>query len=342
LTWETSASDLANSLGGYGWVALALTAVLLHFFLLSITFMLSKGFNITDLYRWTKSELAQALASLILIGLIFSVTASESAGISMIQDRVELASGAILMPGASGAASIEVRANPFVASYAFLRNMAECVKVKYLEQYKINKRNERAVSMSIGLIIAGIDIPIQFKLILFSAYQNMVLAQYLANNYTWLALAVYFQIHFLQWIEASMFTVYLPLGIILRILPWTRGAGGLLIALAIGLYLVYPMMFVFLIANSGGAPSGCTPLQFDVQKTLCVTEPASFVDLIESAKAEASLGTGTLGGNASSMIVFGYFYPLTLLVVVFAFVRSLAPFLGADIAEMGRGLFRMI
>jgi hypothetical protein len=191
-------------------------------------------------------------------------------------------------------------------------------------------------------MIVGFVIPIDFQIIMYSLYQQMILSHYIANNYTWLALAIYFQINFLKWVETSMFTVYLPIGIILRIFPWTRGAGAVLIALAIGLYIVYPLLFVIIIANSGSAPAGCQPVPITVEKNLCTTDPASFVDLIEAAKAEASLRSGTLGGPASSMIVFGYFYPMTLMVIVFAFVRSLAPFLGADIAEMGRGLFKMI
>ncbi len=342
MTWSTAAADLGNSLGGYGWAAIALTAVLMHFLLLAILFMVSKAFSVQDLYRWVKSELAQAFASAVLIGLLFSVVAGESYGVRFLQNQTELVAGNLLMPGAAGASNIEVRADPFIASYAFLRNMAECVKIKYMNEYKTNRATERALSIIITIEAGPVTVPIDFKLIMFLLYQKMALAQYLANNYTWLALALYFQINFLKWIETSMFTVYLPIGIVLRIFPWTRGAGALLIALAIGLYIVYPLMFIVVIANSGSAPEGCSPVPMTVQKSLCATEPSSFVELIQSAKAEASLGSGSLGGGASSMIVFGYFYPISVLVIVFAFVRSIAPFLGADIAEMGRGLFKIV
>lgn len=342
MTWETTAADLGASLGGNGWVALALTAVLAHFLLLALLYMISKAFNLTDLYRWVKSELAQAVASAVLVGLIFGVVGGSSYGVTMIQNQAELLAGNILMPGAGGAQNIEVRANPFIASYAFLRNMADCAKTKYMDEYNGNRKTERLLSISFTLMIAGVPIPIDFNMILFTLYQKMVLAHYLANNYSWLAIAVYFQINFLQWIETSMFTVYLPIGIILRIFPWTRGAGGLLIAIAIGLYIVYPLMFVVLIANSGTAPQGCHPVPIEAQKNICVTDPASFVDLVEASRAESSIGSSSLGSGAASMIVFGYFYPMTVLVVVFVFIRTIASFLGADIADIGRGIFKMI
>ncbi len=342
--WETTAADLANSLGpgGGAWVAFALTAVLLHFMLLAILFMIAKAFSIQDLYRWAKSELAQAIASAVLIGLLFGVVAGESYGVHFMQDQLELVAGNILLPGAAGAQNIEVRANPFVASYAFLRNMAECAKNKYMAEFTGNRNVEKSLSTVITIQVLGLVIPFELKNSLYVLYQKMVLSHYLANNHTWLALAVYFQIHLLKWIETSMFTVYLPIGLVLRIFPWTRGAGALMIALAMGLYLVYPMMFIILIANSGSAPEGCQPVPVAIQKNLCTADPASFVDLIEAGKAEASFGSGALGGSTSSMIVFGYFYPMTVLIIVFAFVRSISPFLGADISEMGRGLFRMI
>ncbi|MFH1448004.1 MAG: hypothetical protein ABIG39_04015 [Candidatus Micrarchaeota archaeon] len=344
MVWNTTAADMAQSLGNpsFSWAAFALMAVLMHFLILSILYMISKAFSIHDLYKWTRSELAQAVASAVLIGLLFSVVAGESFGIAFLQNQTELMAGSILMPGAAGATSIEVRADPFIASYAFLRNMLECVKTKYMDEFRHNRLREMALSIIITIQIFGIKIPIELSMILIPIYQKMVLSHYMANNYTWLAIALYFQIHFLKWVETAMFTVYLPLGIILRIFPWTRGAGGLLIALAIGLYLVYPLMFIIIIASSGSAPEGCQAVPITVQRNLCTTDPSSFVDLIEAAKAESSLRTGSLGGPASSMIIFGFFYPFTILVVVFAFVRSLAPFLGADIAEMGRGLFRMI
>jgi hypothetical protein len=343
MTWNTTAADLGQSISvAPGWVVFALTAVLMHFLLLSVLYMASKVISSQDLYRWVKSELAQAAASAMLVAFLFAVVGGQSYGVAFLQNQTELIAGNVLMPGAAGAGNIEVRADPFIASYAFLRNMADCVRIKYMDEFKSNRRVERALSMSISLMVAGFVIPLDFQILLFSLYQQMVLSHYLANNYTWLALALYFQINFLKWVETSMFTVYLPIGVVLRIFPWTRGAGGLLIALAIGLYIIYPLMFVIMIANSGSAPEGCQPVPVTVEQNLCTTDPASFVDLIEAGKAQASLNSGTLGGPASTMVVFGYFYPITVLVVVFAFVRAIAPFLGADIAEMGRGLFRMI
>ncbi|MFH8119819.1 MAG: hypothetical protein QXS37_03385 [Candidatus Aenigmatarchaeota archaeon] len=41
------------------------------------------------------------------------------------------------------------------------------------------------------------------------------------------------------------FSLFLPIGLILRVIPITRSAGSFLIALAFGLYVVWPTLFVF-------------------------------------------------------------------------------------------------
>jgi hypothetical protein len=48
----------------------------------------------------------------------------------------------------------------------------------------------------------------------------------------------------LDFFHATMFKVFLPFGILLRTFPITREAGGSVIAIAIGAYIVYPLLLV--------------------------------------------------------------------------------------------------
>ncbi|MCX6777289.1 MAG: hypothetical protein NT157_00180, partial [Candidatus Micrarchaeota archaeon] len=212
---------------------------------------------------------------------------------------------------------------------------------KYMELYSDNIWKEQLLSAVISIKVGPVTLPLPMQFMMVGIWKDMALAHYVCNNYTWLAMAVYFQINFLQWIETSMFTIYLPIGIVLRIFPYTRGAGGFLIALAIGLYLVYPLLFLIIYANSA-VPSGCQAVPIKVTSQVCASDPAAFTQLAAVAQAQASLSAGALGGSAGNMIVYGYFYPLVILVVTFAFVRTISPFLGADIAEMGRTLFKVV
>jgi hypothetical protein len=58
-------------------------------------------------------------------------------------------------------------------------------------------------------------------------------------------LIVRFQAFFLNFINYSLYPVLLMLGMILRTLPFSRRIGGLLMAIGICLYFVFPMFYVF-------------------------------------------------------------------------------------------------
>ena len=49
---------------------------------------------------------------------------------------------------------------------------------------------------------------------------------------------------FLEFVEAGMFSIFLVSGIILRTFTPTRRLGGLLIAIAIGIYLIFPTLLI--------------------------------------------------------------------------------------------------
>jgi hypothetical protein len=56
--------------------------------------------------------------------------------------------------------------------------------------------------------------------------------------------ALSFQRALLRFFEESALTVFLPLGVVLRIFPPTRGAGGMLIALAFSFFFVFPLTYL--------------------------------------------------------------------------------------------------
>ncbi|MCX6778241.1 MAG: hypothetical protein NT157_05155, partial [Candidatus Micrarchaeota archaeon] len=103
-------------------MAIAFAAIFIQFFIIAIAYMVGTAFNLVQLKRWTKSEFAQAVASVFLVAILFSVTVAtnESVGVLMMQDITERAAGGVLMPGAPEGTI--VRANPFQAAYAYLRN----------------------------------------------------------------------------------------------------------------------------------------------------------------------------------------------------------------------------
>jgi len=63
--------------------------------------------------------------------------------------------------------------------------------------------------------------------------------------------ALSFQRALLKFFEESALTVFLPLGVVLRIFPPTRGAGGMLIAIAFSFFFIFPFIYFVFYLPSG-------------------------------------------------------------------------------------------
>ncbi|GEM_PF-5533003 len=70
-------------------------------------------------------------------------------------------------------------------------------------------------------------------------------APYLLSSLTILLMSVSVQFYMLKFFEATGLSLFLPLGILMRVIPPTRGFGGALIAIAISMYLVYPLLLSY-------------------------------------------------------------------------------------------------
>ncbi len=343
--WDTTAADVAAMMGGNAWVPVSLTAVMIMFFTVVLAYMMSYAFNLLDLKRWAKAEFQQALASIILIGLIFGTVTAEDAvikqsyGVQYIQGLTESVAAGIAAPGLQGG-----KVSPFDVAFAQLRAMTDCAEKYYLEAYDVIEGKEVffTFGLRIGLLGITLDIGYIIKFIaMIMSWMELNQAYYNANNLTWLALATYFQMNFLSWVESSAFTVFLPLGIVLRIFPFTRGAGATLMAIAIGLYLVYPLMMVIMYTMVD-PPKGCeVPKMEKEAEQICASDPGAFMQLQKRVTSQQSKLTAG-ASNTAKMIIYAYFFPLVNIIVTIAFIRTIAGFLGADIAEIGKGIFKLV
>jgi hypothetical protein len=103
-----------------------------------------------------------------------------------------------------------------------------------------------ALNGAIGAI-ASIKISLEVITVSFSYMLNPILSeiQYVIKILSTIAIGSVVQGSVLLFVAASAVTVILPSGIILRSLYPTRKLGGFLMAAAIGLYVVFPLSYVF-------------------------------------------------------------------------------------------------
>jgi hypothetical protein len=149
------------------------------------------------------------------------------------------------------------------------------------------------------------------------------------------------------------FSIFIPAGVLLRIFPWTRGAGGLLIAIGIGLSIVYPVMFTYVSLMSenpsevknqanqlGNSIGGFNMSDYGA----CASDFQTATDVATTRVLSPQLRNASawILGWLSGLWLKIFYYPMLVLIVTFTFIRTIAPLLGADITEIGQGIIQIL
>jgi hypothetical protein len=202
----------------------------------------------------------------------------------------------------------------------------------------------------------------------------------LVGTITFLLYTASVQKHLLFFAQQVALAIFLPLGIVLRTFPLTRGAGNLFIALSIGAYFIFPLSYsmVMILAAPAAqleqkcgisdpkalavldAPTvGCAgalgtsaafsalPLLYDMQIT-GLKDILKFTSFQKLLIGSASLGPASLGFFEHikpilvETIIYGMIYPFVIMAMTLTFVKTFATFLGADAQDMVQGLFSII
>lgn len=358
--WETSAQVLAQSMP-LEWYGIAMSVVMIIAFILIILYMVSKVFSSRTLEMAVRRELFQLAATVLMITFLLAFTTTESfiiAGNKDIRDMIGGAAAEQIL-GKTG-----YQVNIFDVSYVYLLSSLKCLKSEYNRLLKL-QAYEMIPRMGLSLNVMGAIVPLPLPVILdlaTGAWGKLMLAIMDAEEILWLSLAAYFQINFLQWVEASMVTVYLPLGILLRAFPYTRSGGAAIMGIAISLYFVYPFLLTVMFVNAPPLPDKCSLAVEIVEeaeavkegKKMCPADPMAIESLIEESQSKAPVGSSGYGnllstdvggfsqGTAGRIRLYAYFYPFVAMVGTFLFARSLTQVLGGNIADIGRGMVRVI
>jgi hypothetical protein len=175
----------------------------------------------------------------------------------------------------------------------------------------------------------------------------------------------------LNYIELALFPILFVMGIVLRTFFFTRKLGGLLIALAIGLYIVYPMVYVIAhgmwmttIDKVRDPNSLTTDIRSSILKTQLDTDPRYDLNNLLYDPGDANneerlanfrensgglgidLGKNIIDGEwligergvlekTGILLVYATFVPFIALMTTIGFVRGLSVLLGGDVEIAG-------
>jgi len=209
-----------------------LIALLIMVGLTTIAFAVGYALDNQGLLLWAKVELLNALATAALIAAIF----------------VFLDYSTHIINSVLGSATVRCMGMDLDASDTIgvmLCRINEKIIVLndlYSQIYEANKNWEYIGSQChsfFGLTVACGDWNPEVA-------KRIEMAHFLGAKITGLEIGLNMEYVAVKFIAQNMLSIFLPLGLVLRAFPPTRGVGGLTLAIALGLYFIFPMMAVFL------------------------------------------------------------------------------------------------
>ena len=221
--------------GGFlsGWEFAALVALFVSLLIISFGFALAIGFRLKELEEWTKEELYEVFTS----GLIIAVLAL---AVLFLNDLTSIMAGGD--PFALATSYIDIAMADlsliFATIFGYYYTVTTLSTLQLALFFPIAIPTDISFttwflirSGSFWTIYAGLS---AFSSGLFNIIYLVAMSLILIST----------QRVLLDFFHATMFKIVLPFGILLRTFPITREAGGSIIAIAIGAYLVYPLLLV--------------------------------------------------------------------------------------------------
>ena len=326
------------------WIIYSTLIAAISFFAVLLLQMAANAFGIRELSMWAKSEYMHVIVSFLIILFAVAMLTGGSAIIGQLTQQIALHSGNVrLSDSASSGLS-----DPTEIGKAYLLSVIGCEKDLYRTVYWFNVIFESAGKLTID--IRGEE-PVASG---FAMSGVSTLYHYINNNVVYLILFHYIQYGMLQFSAYAMLQVFLPIGLALRAFAPTRGVGGLVTAFALGFAFVFPMSYVVIVAMMPQIGGMCAEVgniqqsrqfQYLTSDYPCFSNEGEQTELVMKLKKEE----GWLGGIFAwlksivpLLFLQALFYPLAALIITISFIRQTGSLFGADLAEIGRGLVKII
>jgi hypothetical protein len=323
------------------WAVICTTIALISFFITVILQMAAKAFSIQSLNMWVRAEYAQVAVSFLVVFFALVMIGAGNEVVGDITMDVAMASGNIPL---TDAALANLR-DPARIGQAYLAKLTQCEAIMYYIIFILNFFTEFFSKLSLdslGVEAIGGGYALTGAVSLF---------HYIANNLVYLALFNYIQYYMLQFSQYVMLQIFLPIGLVLRAFPVTRGAGGLVTAFSLGFAFIFPITYVLIVAmmpNAGAICSQVNLMKDDVAATHsnpCLNSDGEQMEKYYQLKSEQGRTHGILTFLEESLNIFflqSLIYPFVSLIITFTFIRQTSSLMGADLGEIGRGLMKII
>jgi nitrate reductase NapE component len=173
-------------------------------------------------------------------------------------------------------------------------------------------------------------------------------------------LFIYIQLALLDLIK-TYFVFAFASGVVLRAVPFTHAVGSFLIASAVGLYFIYPLFLTLLLllnydisldlqqSDIIGIAKQENPglyLNYYIEKTLMHQQfygtAAAAGEQPRSSFSSLLNGIDEIKNIVQFLMLTMILYPLIAFVITYTFIHQMAELMEANVADLGRGLVRIL
>jgi|GEM_PF-3422120 hypothetical protein len=345
----------SGGLTGGGVLSLALLIVVMVLAVLAIVYGVGYGFGIRKMVEFAKTEYLESIFNIVLIVLIaggFAGVGNVAGFFAGMASASSLSSSYLppsnIMQLYSGICNNTIKGQVAPAVGNIAKTLLNLPVYTFLQSFTIALTPPAIFSdFSPGVIFKPLyGTNIDYQLIVF-LLMPLFLTVFIGITVIFMFFLIYF-----------LFPIFLYAGILLRSFPWTRAAGGALLALFIAFYIVLPVLYYPLLAVAAKQVSSAPNVQCSSQSLGgdCQTPDA----IASSGWMNSFFGAlGTLGSVFPSPTTLfieltdGYVSFLAFavlefigfgiaLIISFDLLEALGDFLGAPSLQSGRLLERLI
>ncbi|VVC02618.1 Uncharacterised protein [Candidatus Burarchaeum australiense] len=348
--------DFRNQYGGIfqsrmgGWQLIAIASILVCLFANTLVYMAGYLFQSEHLKRYASSEFLQVSASALMIffavELLFTLSSGPSnvSGLGFMGEVLGTGSSidCAAMPGGKfmiWQGSRDFGSGPLGAFKCKVQEKINALDSAYNNVVEGNKPLERTTSICFNLF----GVPVYCWDWNLDLHNQVEKNHLVATKIVSLLMPLHAQFSLAEYLQKNMLAVFLPAGFVMRIFPFTRGVGGLFIALAIGFFFIFPTFFLLTDPTFVKADAA----QAGMEQGACYTGfKGASVLLAGVFGIGGSAGASELATTRAEELVFQItigtlFYPFVALALTLMFVRAMTPVLGGDLGELMKMVARL-
>ncbi len=328
-----------------GWTGIAISAIFVCVLFNALLYMAGMGLESEHLKQYARSEFLQVTASSMMIffavALLYNL--SGSSAFDLIGNVLGTGRSTIDCAAVSGGkfgiwdANPPFGAGPIGAFKCKVQEKIDALDRAYNNVVASNRGVEKAASFCLSFF----GVPVYCGDWDQTLHNEVESAHLVATKITSLLISLHAQYSLAEYVQKNMLTVFLPFGLLLRILPISRGVGGLFIAIAVGLFFVWPTFFVLTDPTFVKQDAQAQ----DLQQGVCFTGFKGSTTILAAALFGGGR-TDTLSTASGADLVFQItiatlFYPFVSLALTLMFIRATAPLLGGDLGELMKMVSRL-